>query len=322
MLYKDKDTRSGPAPCQKQIRTCLFWLEWKFRAKWQMHWRDREGQIWNTDLLQKIIFNNSVYIHKWIFIKSSILFLLQIWSITTKWRITFSKNKHIKTCSTNRKRNKIAMLQIKNGSSRKWLSERFLCGRRKGTCPGFGQDRVNFHRNPGKGHSRVGWPHLAKQSTVFHTMCRHAGFRWGRAERRELTHGSGVHSAGPVWESGSLGRALFCFLRRCCVFSLSVLLLFLFPLFAVLLNCPYPDPPVSACFFPFSSAPWQGEGLPRGAFVAGRSQTITPNKNNVADTTLHERVHICKGTRTSFKQARSAVKCCQVQSWEAEQIIY
>jgi len=61
----------------------------------------------------------------------------------------------------------------------------------------------------------------------------------------------------------------------CCVSSLSVSLLLLFPLFAVLLNCPYPDPPVSACFFPFSSAPQRGEGRPRGAFVAGRSQTIT-----------------------------------------------
>jgi len=59
------------------------------------------------------------------------------------------------------------------------------------------------------------------------------------------------------------------------VFSVSVPLLFLFPLFAVLLNCPYPDPPVSACSFPFSSAPRQGEGQPRGAFVAGGSQTIT-----------------------------------------------
>jgi len=48
----------------------------------------------------------------------------------------------------------------------------------------------------------------------------------------------------------------------CCVFSSSVLLLFLFPLCAVLLNCPYPDPPVSACFFPFSYAHQQGEGLP------------------------------------------------------------
>jgi len=52
-------------------------------------------------------------------------------------------------------------------------------------------------------------------------------------------------------------------------------LLLLFSLFAVLLNCPYPDPPVFACFFPFSSAPRQGEGWPRGNFVAGRSQAIT-----------------------------------------------
>jgi len=69
------------------------------------------------------------------------------------------------------------------------------------------------------------------------------------------------------WLSGLCGL--------CCVFSLSVSLLFLFPLFAVLLNCPYSDPPVSASFFPFSSAPWWGEGWPRGAFVAGRSQTIS-----------------------------------------------
>ena len=68
-------------------------------------------------------------------------------------------------------------------------------------------------------------------------------------------------------ESGSV-----CSCCLCCVFSLSVsLLLFLFPLFAVLLNCPYPDPPVSACFFPFSSTLQREEGRPRGTFVAGHS---------------------------------------------------
>jgi len=78
-------------------------------------------------------------------------------------------------------------------------------------------------------------------------MCHHAGFRWGRAEQGELTRGSEEHSAGPG-EGGSVGRAV------CVVFfSLSVSLLFLFPLFAVLLNCLYPDPLVSACFFTFSS---------------------------------------------------------------------
>ena len=57
--------------------------------------------------------------------------------------------------------------------------------------------------------------------------------------------------------------------------------MFLFPLFAVLLHCPYPDPPVSAWFFPFSSAPRQGEGRPCGTFVAGRSQTRTPCKTGM-----------------------------------------
>jgi len=70
-----------------------------------------------------------------------------------------------------------------------------------------------------------------------------------------------------VVEGGSLGCAV------CVVFfSLSVSVLFLFPLFAVLFNSPYPDPPVSACFFPFSSAPRRGEGRPRGAFVASRTK--------------------------------------------------
>jgi len=72
--------------------------------------------------------------------------------------------------------------------------------------------------------------------------------------------------AAAVGESGSL-----CFSVLFCVFPLPVSLLFLFPLFAVLSNCPYPDSLVSACFFPISSAPQQGEGWLRGAFVAGHS---------------------------------------------------
>jgi len=46
----------------------------------------------------------------------------------------------------------------------------------------------------------------------------------------------------------------------CCVFSLSVSLLLVLPLFTILLNCPYPDPPVFACFCLFPSAPQRGEG--------------------------------------------------------------
>jgi len=81
-------------------------------------------------------------------------------------------------------------------------------------------------------------------------------------------------------ERGGSGRrgerqsGFYCFVLFC-LFSFSVSSLLLFPLFAVLLNCPYPDPPVSACFFPFSFAPRRGEGRLRGTFVAGCSQTIT-----------------------------------------------
>jgi len=88
---------------------------------------------------------------------------------------------------------------------------------------------------------------------------------------------------GGSWAAGTLSRLRSA--RRQCgrttlwvvwfVFASSVSLLFLFPLFAVLLNFPYPNPPVSACFLPFSFAPRRGEGRPRGAFVASRSQTVT-----------------------------------------------
>jgi len=91
-------------------------------------------------------------------------------------------------------------------------------------------------------------------------------------------------SGGGSWAAGTHLRLLSRAQRQeqlsglfglCCVFPLSVSLLFLLPLFAVLLNCPYPDPPVSACFFPFSSTPRQGEGRLRDAFVDGCSQTLT-----------------------------------------------
>jgi len=109
--------------------------------------------------------------------------------------------------------------------------------------------------------SWVSWPHLAKQSRVFHTMCRHASFWLG-----ELGGGNSVtareRAEAVDGESCSLSSAVLF-----CVFSLSVSLLLLFHLFAVLLNCPYPDPPVSACFFPFSSALQQGEGRPRALLL-------------------------------------------------------
>ena len=142
----------------------------------------------------------------------------------------------------------------------------------KAQCPGFGKDRVNFHRTPGRG-TAGGWgltpPGRTELGVPYPVTS-----RWvpvGGARRREGTRGLGGRSAGPV--SGErlsgLHCSLLCFLLICIV-GVPV-----FPLFAVLLNCPYPDPPVSACFFPFSSAPRRGEGRLRGAFVASCSQ----NKN-------------------------------------------
>jgi len=140
-------------------------------------------------------------------------------------------------------------------------------------CPGFGQDRVNFHENPGRGTAgwddpTPSWPNRARYSIPCAVMLGSDGGGGGAGTRSRL--GRSQRWCGP--------RERFCSAGLFCIFPLSVSLLFLFPLFAVLLNCPYPDPPVSACLFPFSSAPRQGEGQPRGAFVASCSQN--QNKNS------------------------------------------
>ena len=115
-------------------------------------------------------------------------------------------------------------------------------GFRLGECPGFGQDRVNFHQNPGRdaaGQADPTWPNRKGYSIPCSIML---GPCWRGAAWRELSRSSGVRGARR-WERLSVLCGL------CCVFSLSVLLLLLlFPLFAVLLNCPYPDPPVFCLF--------------------------------------------------------------------------
>jgi len=134
----------------------------------------------------------------------------------------------------------------------------------------FGQDSVNFHWNPATQLGGLTQPGQTEQGIPYHVpSC------WVLVGR-----GSGVAETQSWLRSGKSGSVRSCCLCR--LFSLSILLLFLFPLFAVLLNCPHPDPLVSACFFPFSSPPQRGEGLPRGAFVAGRSQTITMDEQAAA----------------------------------------
>ena len=85
-------------------------------------------------------------------------------------------------------------------------------------------------------------PHLAKQSRVFHTVCLVLGSgggergSWNSLAARE----HGRRSCPGEQLCGSCGL--------CRVFS-SVSSLLLFLLLAVLLNCPYPDPPVFCLFF-------------------------------------------------------------------------
>jgi len=121
-------------------------------------------------------------------------------------------------------------------------------------------------------------------------MCCHAGFRWGGSTAGSLAAQEGtavVRSERAVPFCGLCSTGLFC------VFPFSISLLLLFPLFAVLLNCPYPDPPVSASFFPFSSAPRQGEGRPCGAFVAGCSQN--QNTQVTSNRTRGNGLELCQG---------------------------
>jgi len=111
----------------------------------------------------------------------------------------------------------------------------------------------------------------------------------------------GTHSWLGSAGGGGSGERLCGSCGLFCVFSSSVSLLLLFPLFAVLLNCPHPDPPVSACFFSFSPAPRRGDRRPRGAFVAGRSQTITL-QIQCWITTTKDRLQICHCRKRGEKE--------------------
>jgi len=119
-------------------------------------------------------------------------------------------------------------------------------------CPGFGQDRLNFHRTPGRG-TAGGWG-LTLPGQTEPGIPYHVPSRWvpvGRAARRELSL-TARERAVPVW-SKRAGLFLSCFLLICIVVVPVSLC------FAVLLNCPYPDPPVSASFhFPPHAGGWRG----------------------------------------------------------------
>jgi len=105
-------------------------------------------------------------------------------------------------------------------------------------CLGFGQDRVNFHQKPGRGTAGWAgptptWPNRAGYSIPCAVM---------------LGSGGGGGTTGAHSWCWSCPGERVCCASLCRIFSLSLSLLFLFPLFAVLLNCAYPDPPVFCLF--------------------------------------------------------------------------
>ena len=138
------------------------------------------------------------------------------------------------------------------------------------TCgPGFGQDRGNFHWTAGRG-TAGGWgltpPGQTEPGIPYHVTSHWVpvGDGWRGGNSLAVWEGAApvLFGKAAVW----VVRFVVVFspyLYRCCS---------CFPLFAVLLNCPYPDAPVSACFFSFSSACRWGEGRLCGAFVAGGSR--------------------------------------------------
>jgi len=112
-------------------------------------------------------------------------------------------------------------------------------------CPGFVQDRVNSHRTPGRGTAR--WWGLTPPGQTEPGIPYHVPSRW-------VPVGGGRHGGDSLAASGGAAPVLFGraavwvvwfvvvfspYLYRCCC---------CFPLFAVLLNCPYPDPPVFCLF--------------------------------------------------------------------------
>jgi len=93
---------------------------------------------------------------------------------------------------------------------------------------GFGQDRVNFHQNPGRDTAGGAdptptWPNRAGYSIPCAVTLGSGG---GRGAAGELTRGSGARGGGSVRESGSVLLVCFVyspFLYRCCSCSLCLL---------------------------------------------------------------------------------------------------
>jgi len=131
-------------------------------------------------------------------------------------------------------------------------------------CPGFGQDRVNFHQNPGRGTAN-----LAKQSWLFHTMCCHAGFQW-------LGSAAGTHSwLGSVQRRSCSGEGLCGVMRFVLCIPLFCIVVVAVPSVCCSVKLPLSQP---TSFLPvsFHSPPHPGGG--RGGRVALLLQVAAETK--------------------------------------------
>ena len=118
--------------------------------------------------------------------------------------------------------------------------------------------RIQEGTQPGGG----GWPHLAKQSPVFHTMWCHAGFWWGRMAWGNWL-AAGERMAPVLSSRESLCEFVSYFLLICIV---------VVPVPSVCCSVKLPlSRPTSFLPVSFHSPLRRGEGWLRGAFVAGGS---------------------------------------------------
>jgi len=122
-----------------------------------------------------------------------------------------------------------------------------------GQCPAFGQDRVNFHQKPGGDTAERADPNWPNRTGCLIPCAVMLGSGWGRwaGGKRVVSREHVGHWAVRV----ALCISLFVLY----ILHIGIVVL-LFTLFAVQLNCPYPDPQVFAFFIPFSSAPQRREG--------------------------------------------------------------
>ena len=167
----------------------------------------------------------------------SISSLQTIWSCHSRKLYPKEKEKLLRMAAQLIWRAKTTLSSVKL----RWLTT--LCSARTGLI---------FTRHQ-EGTQQGGWTKTAKQKWVFDTMCRHAGF-WLGELAGQVSRGSEAREALGGESCSVHFRCMFC------IFSLSVLLLLLFASFAVLFNCPYPDPRDFAFFFPFSSPSQWGKG--------------------------------------------------------------